>query len=181
VRTCRMLELGLEEGRCTLLQGEAFSLASLPLTPTSYMVYPGEGATDLRDLVLEGQEGEGEVTLVFLDGTWRQAGAMWRRSPSLHHLPRVRLGEVGPSEYVVRSQPIQGGLSTLEAAAHSLALLEGRPEVVGALLRPLRALCNLQIHHGRLGPSPATYREENLRYCKRKPQYPPSTGRSRPS
>ena len=44
-----------------------------------------------------------------------------------------------------------------------------------------RALCNLQIHHGRLGPSPATYREENLRYCKRKPQYPPSTGRSRPS
>ena len=35
-----------------------------------------------------------------------------------------------------------------------------------------RALCNLQVHHGRLGPSPELYREENLEYCKRKPQYP---------
>ena len=111
------------------------------------------------------------TTLLILDGTWHQARKIWTGSPCLHGVRRVKLCLSSESEYVVRSQPRAGCLSTLECAAHSLARLEGRPEVVDQLLAPLRAMCNSQIHHGGRQGHPSTFVTENNQYRKRKPRY----------
>jgi DTW domain-containing protein YfiP len=157
-----MLELGLAEGGCQVFQGKAFPGASSALAERlgacdTFVLYPGETAVPVESLA----EGEARRvgTLVLLDGTWEQARKMWRASPALHLLPRLRLSVEGPSEYVVRSQPAAGCLSTLEAAAHALAALEGRPELPELLLRPLRAMCNVQIHHGAGRSDPALFRQ----------------------
>ena len=79
-----------------------------------------------------------------------------------------------PSEYIVRTQPSLGCLSTLEAAAHSLAALEARPEIVEQLVAPLVAMCNTQIRHGAVthdSKDIKTIKLENSAYEKRKPQF----------
>ena len=114
------------------LQGRQFSsscpvLGPLLSSPTTAVLYPGDTAEDLDLLPRQGTSTP--TTLLILDGTWHQARKIWTSSPSLHGLRRVKLCLSSESEYVVRSQPRSGCLSTLECAAHSLARLEGRPEV----------------------------------------------------
>ena len=79
-----------------------------------------------------------------------------------------------PSEYIVRTQPTSGCMSTLEAGVHSLARLEDRPEIVEPLLAPLVAMCNIQINHGAVNhdcQDVKTLKQENKDYNKRKPQF----------
>jgi DTW domain-containing protein YfiP len=75
--------------------------------------------------------------LVVLDGTWRQARAMYQRIPGVARLPALRL--VGaPSEMTRLRRPIrEGERSTLEAIADALSELEG--DDVAAPLRALHA------------------------------------------
>lgn len=174
IRTARMLELGLAEGCCTVYQGHTFpgscpALSSLLDSPHTLVLYPGPGSQDLDTLQGEDQ-GEGR-NVIILDGTWDQARKIWNANPALHKVRRVSLSLQSPSEYVVRTQPMVGCLSTLETAAHTVARLEGRMEIVEPLLGPLRAMCNIQIHRGRGSGEAATFLQENREYVKRKPQY----------
>ncbi|KAA0202522.1 hypothetical protein HAZT_HAZT007355 [Hyalella azteca] len=52
------------------------------------------------------------------------------------------------SHYVIRTQPSDAAVSTVECAALALAALEGRPHIYTALVRPLTALCQHQLSHG---------------------------------
>lgn len=54
----------------------------------------------------------------------------------------------GESEYIIRTQPNEGCLSTVEAVAEALGILEGRHRLKHELLQPLQALCRFQIWHG---------------------------------
>lgn len=48
----------------------------------------------------------------------------------------------GPiSEYVIRTQPTEGCLSTLESGAYALSILEGKPWLKDEMLGPLYYLC----------------------------------------
>ena len=180
IRTCRMLELGLRPGSCLVFEGTSFSCENSPVSslinqPNTFLLYPGKEAICLDNLccMKDGQESAGEaMTLVLLDGSWREAKAILRNSPLLQTLPRLTLKDGEPSEYVVRSQPALGGLSTLEAAARAIEALEQQPGLVDSLLAPLRALCNTQIHHGEVQQQPSLFKEENAAYVKKKPQYP---------
>ena len=99
---------------------------------------------------------------------------MYNSSPCLQRLRKVSLTVTAPSEYVVRTQPRVGCLSTLEAGAHSLAILEDRPEIVQPLLAPLVAMCNVQINHGAVlhhSKDIKTVQSMNRQYQKRKPQF----------
>ena len=179
IRTCRMLELGLSPGSCLVFEGTSFScenslVSSLINQSNTFLLYPGKGAICLDNLchMKDRQESSSAITLVLLDGTWREAKSILRNSPLLQTLPKVTLKAGEPSEYVVRSQPALGGLSTLEAAARAIEVLEQQQGLLDSLLAPLRALCNTQIHHGEVQHQPSLFKEENAAFVKKKPQYP---------
>ena len=86
--------------------------------------------------------------LVVLDGTWREAKKMFVRSPVLQRLPAIHLDlrrVERKSEYVVRTQPTEQCLSTVEIVAHTVAILENDDSIVDKLVAPLRALCSIQV------------------------------------
>src|SRR5450759_3779222 len=72
--------------------------------------------------------------IVLLDGTWRQAKALWWRNAWMLKCQRIILGPARPSRYgQLRREPRRDGLSTIEAAAVLLASLEKRPDIAETL------------------------------------------------
>ena len=70
----------------------------------------------------------GRLRLVVLDATWRKSRKMLYLNFALQRLPRLALDDVPASSYRIRKAHAPHQLSTLEAAAHALAQLEGRDE-----------------------------------------------------
>ena len=70
--------------------------------------------------------------LVVLDGSFRQARRMYKRVPALRDLPELTLPAPQTTPTRLRAPPQPGGMSTIEAIAAALALLEG-PEVAAPL------------------------------------------------
>lgn len=95
--------------------------------PASYpvLLYPGEGARNLSRGGLTAAELDGRRLVVFvLDATWGRARKMLKLSPGLQRLPRVVFTASAPSRYVIKRQPQEGCLSTLEAIHETLLALE---------------------------------------------------------
>jgi DTW domain-containing protein YfiP len=68
--------------------------------------------------------------IVLLDGTWSQAKTLWWRNPWVLKAKRIVLNPSRPSRYgLIRREPRRDSLSTLEAAALTLARIEGKPEI----------------------------------------------------
>lgn len=88
--------------------------------PRTLLLFPGPGS---RELVPG--DGEGPLTLVLPDGTWRATRRMTTREPALAALERVHLPDGPPSRYRLRSHPDPRCLATLEALARALGLLYG--------------------------------------------------------
>ena len=76
------------------------------------------------------------VTLIVPDGTWRQAARVRRRVPGLDTVPCAFVAREGTSAYRLRRTPDPRRLSTMEAIADALAVLEPSdgPAVREALL-----------------------------------------------
>lgn len=106
------------------------------------LLYPGDGARDLKREPLDGA-----CTLVVLDGTWWQARKLLRSNPNLAALPRVAFVPEKPSEYRIRKEPQDEYVSTIEALAEVLPLLEpgAAPETFATLLTPFRAMVDAQL------------------------------------
>lgn len=171
IRTCKMLELGLSPGCCTVYTGRKFpgtddNLTSILRDPSTMILYPGPDSVPLTSLPPSSIS-----NLVILDGTWDQARKLFSRNPTLQAMPKVSITLSTPSEYVVRTQPAAGCMSTLEVGVHSIAILEGRQDIVEPLLAPLIAMCNVQINHGAVGHDNKESKQQNKEYKKRKPQY----------
>lgn len=75
--------------------------------------------------------------LVVLDATWSQARRMYRKLGALRGLPTLRLPDGPMAAARLRESPGPGRVSTIEAIASALRLLEG--EAVGAALERLFA------------------------------------------
>ncbi|CAH2296161.1 DTW domain-containing 2, partial, partial [Pelobates cultripes] len=60
----------------------------------------------------------------------------------------VQLKNTISSQYVIRTQPTNMCLSTLECAAIALSVMEKNTEIQETILRPLQALCTFQLQHG---------------------------------
>lgn len=63
-------------------------------------------------------------TLILIDGTWRKAKKMWQLNPWLWSLVVFSFDSGSKSRYRIRKGSEAGGLSTLEAAALALEILE---------------------------------------------------------
>ncbi|HZZ20470.1 MAG TPA: tRNA-uridine aminocarboxypropyltransferase [Opitutaceae bacterium] len=93
------------------------------------LLYPGvealnlsAGSTAVPDLVAEAKT----LLVVILDATWSGARKMLRLSAPLRKLPRIMFTPKEPSRYVIKQQPQDGCLSTLEATHELLMVLEAR-------------------------------------------------------
>lgn len=94
----------------------------------------------------------GRIRLVVLDGTWRKSRKMLYLNPALQALPRLPLHDVPASHYLIRKAHAPDQLSTLEAACHALAQLEGAGAGVGPLLDSFdRFVARFQATRGRIG------------------------------
>ncbi len=73
---------------------------------------------------LRSQLAHRRLVVFLLDATWSGARKMLRLSPSLQRLPRVMFTPSAPSRYIIKQQPQEGCLSTLEAVHELLLVLE---------------------------------------------------------
>lgn len=78
--------------------------------------------------------------LVVLDATWSQARRMYRKLDALRGLPILRLPELPMPAARLRESPGPGRVSTIEAIARALRLLEG-----DAVAEPLERLFALAV------------------------------------
>lgn len=85
------------------------------------MLFPSDDAVVLTPELVDDRP----ITLVVPDGTWRQACRVPRRVPELSDVERVKLAPGPPSRYRLRSTDDPGRLSTFEAVARALGVIEG--------------------------------------------------------
>lgn len=146
IGTARMASLCLP--RSTLVVGTrvdddkaVVAALSDPERP-AILLWPGPGARDLAT------DPPGHpVTLVVVDGTWSLAKKLVRLNPKIAALPRYALAPEAPSEYRIRREPAEGCVSTIEAMAQALGILEKSAARFGAMMVPFRAMVDTQIEH----------------------------------
>lgn len=109
--------------------------------PPSYVavLFPGPDARDVATLP-PGQPS----TLVVIDGTWSQARSLLRSNPALAALPRVAFVPQKPSDYRIRRQPAELCVSTIEALAEVLSIIEPPGLSFERLLDPFHAMVKQQ-------------------------------------
>ena len=89
------------------------------------LLYPGSTARNLSAGGLGADElGPRRLVVFLLDSTWSGARKMLKLSPTLQSLPRVMFDATTRSRYVIKQQPQEGCLSTLEATHEVLLALK---------------------------------------------------------
>ncbi|XP_028604426.2 tRNA-uridine aminocarboxypropyltransferase 2 isoform X1 [Podarcis muralis] len=151
LRTVPLLAACLPEEKCKVLIGRRFSedrypeLASVCRNKNTLILYPGAGAANLEEVDLSSPD---PYVIIIIDGTWSQAKDIFFKN-TLFRIPKqVQLRTSLSSQYVIRTQPTNACLSTLECAAISLAIMEKNDGIKETVLRPLQALCSFQLQHG---------------------------------
>lgn len=110
---------------------------SVPLLPRTLTVVDAKGeAMPDQDEALEELEG-----IILLDGNWQQAKALWWRNAWMLKCRRLVLQPPRPSYYgALRQEPRAESVATIEAAAYTLAALEGDDSLVDKILPPFQLL-----------------------------------------
>ncbi|MCF7686825.1 MAG: DTW domain-containing protein [Cephaloticoccus sp.] len=91
----------------------------------SVLLYPGNTALNLSlDDPIPAAYCRKPLQVFLLDATWSAARKMLRLSPSLQRLPRIMFTPTAPSRYLIKQQPQEGCLSTLETVHELLMVLQ---------------------------------------------------------
>lgn len=122
--TAKLLNLCLTD--CQIVKGENnddFSiLKSLPVSST-VLLYPNENAINLEDSA-EQSNIKNITHLIVVDGTWKKAYKILQLTTLLNQFKTVSFKQLPKNRYAIRKAPRADSLSTLEAVAHSLFLIE---------------------------------------------------------
>lgn len=141
--TARIARLALEQ--CQYLVGWYEPPLEPPPAPAvperTALLYPSRTSTDITTLAAEDRPEH----LIVLDGTWRNVRALYRAHEWLHELPQVHLPVSSPSRYRIRKAPRPGNLSTIEAIARALQILEPETPGIEALLQTFESMIDEQI------------------------------------
>ena len=135
------LHVGIKFGGTKALADATSDPAHPPI-----LLYPAPDAVDI-----EAHPPDSPRTLIVLDGTWWQASKLWKENPELHAIPRYAFRPRAPSDYRIRKEPQEDYVSTLEALAHVLGVLEGDSERLLAMREPFRAMVDAQLAHAAKG------------------------------
>ncbi len=73
------------------------------------------------------------LQIIVPDGNWGQTTKMVRKIPLLQNSLKVKLPDMGPSQYRLRRGQREGGVCTYEAIAKAIGILEG-PEIEKQLM-----------------------------------------------
>ncbi len=108
------------------------------------LFFPSAAAVELnQDFV---QQSSLPLQLIVPDGNWRQASKVYSRHPELKNIPQVKISTANNSRHHLRAEHFEEGMSTLQAIAYALGIIEG-PEVMNKLL----ALYNAKLEKTLLG------------------------------
>jgi len=138
IGTARMAHLSLPNS--SLRVGTDFSTdpvvsAALAQPAPPHVLFPGAHAADVATLPRDQP-----LTLIVLDGTWWQARKLLKLNPALAALPRVAFTPGAPSRYLIRRQPAEFCVSTIEALAQVLDVLEPGQDSFARILDPFHAM-----------------------------------------
>lgn len=118
-----------------LFLGSAKTSVPLPPRPLTAVDKKGAPLPD-QDHILKNIEG-----IILLDGNWQQAKALWWRNAWLLKCRRFVLRPPRESLYGnLRKEPRKESVSTIEAAAYTLAALAGDDALTEKILAPFHAL-----------------------------------------
>lgn len=118
-----------------LYLGTMKSAVSLPAQPLTILDRKGN-PTAQQEESLKKLEG-----IILLDGNWAQAKALWWRNAWMLKCHRLVLQPPRESFYgTLRKEPRRESVSTIEAAAYTLAALEGDDALAEKILPPFHAL-----------------------------------------
>jgi DTW domain-containing protein len=132
-------------------------MSNADLTPDerqALVLYPSDEAQELNPDYLT--KLTKPISLIVLDGNWRQAAKMSSRIAELRDVPRVKLPVGAPSEFRLRRAHREDGMSTFEAIARSLGIIEG-----AKVQRELEAIFKIRVERtlwsrGQLAPEHCT-------------------------
>ncbi|XP_054600509.1 tRNA-uridine aminocarboxypropyltransferase 2 isoform X3 [Nothobranchius furzeri] len=148
LRTVPLLAACLPQGKCNVIVGRRFNeekhpeLAAVCRDERTLILYPGPKSQNLEELVRHREIDTVKHNVIIIDGTWSQAKNMFLKN-SMFHLPsQVQLNRTLSSQYVIRTQPSNICLSTLECAAVALSVLEKNDQI-------LELQHGAQIHHSK--------------------------------
>jgi DTW domain-containing protein YfiP len=129
-----------------------------------YVLFPGPSSLPPEALP------DRPITLVVLDGTWWQAKKLLTLNPQLKMLPRVGFRPRRPSDYRIRKQPTESCVSTIEALAEVLGVIERDPDRFATLLEPFRAMVDGQLRYvHEVGARRHLFRDRRPRVARRPP------------
>lgn len=135
--SARMLVAALERGRLEVVLGrpDRSLFHPMELPANTGLLYPHADARELGDLLAADRPDH----LVLLDGTWSHAKRLYDDNPWLWALPHFAVTPDSGSRYLVRREPKEHCLSTLEAAVEALQCLEpgleGLEQLLGVFVR----------------------------------------------
>lgn len=86
-------------------------------------LYPHEDSVELNQEFME--QNPGPYHLIVPDGNWQQARKVRKREAGFNDIKTIRLPAGIVGEYQLRKAPQPNWVSTFEAVAHTLAILEG--------------------------------------------------------
>jgi DTW domain-containing protein len=143
IGTARIASLGLQRVRVEVDIAGRFSEGRerLVLPEGTGLLYPEAPFRDLATLA----PSERPRHLLVLDGTWHHAHTLFRDVPGLSALPRYGFTPAAPSEYRLRREPRAECVSTVEAIAQCLRVLEPETAGVEQLVDAFRSMIDQQV------------------------------------
>lgn len=122
--TAKIAELSLD--KCITITDEDFSqndeLNQILSNESCYLVFP----TDNGQRVPYESSSQKKKTFIFIDGTWKKAKKILYLNPKLSELPTITIRPSAPSHYILRKEPREDYLSTLEAICECVKKFEGK-------------------------------------------------------
>lgn len=143
VGTARLAHLGLSGSHLRVgldFAEDPVVRAALAERPVPFVLFPGADAVDARTLPRVGPP----HTVIVIDGTWTQAKKLLRLNPAVAALPRLSFPAGRLSAYLIRKQPADFCVSTIEALGQVLEVLEPDGFDSARLLEPFLAMVKRQ-------------------------------------
>ena len=117
------------------------------------LLYPGEDSTNISEFHFPvGVPNKKKIQVFVIDASWTLARKILKLSLNLQTLPKIHFRPQGPSRYVIKQQPHEYCLSTIESVHFFLQELDrlGIEECRGqhrSLLDFLDKICRLQLEN----------------------------------